>query len=153
MEEASQHRYFILTKRPKRLAFHIHSYFIGGYVPDNIFLGVSIEKQKYVDERINSIANCHAKRFISVEPILEPINLSHWINHLDWVIVGDESRAGDCFWLRSATDINWVRSIRDQCIKVNVPFFFKQWHRLGYGKVPVPELDGKRWNQMPEETL
>ncbi len=63
-----------------------------------------------------------AKAFVSIEPMLGPINLSAYANWLDWVIVGGESGT-------KARPMHpaWVRSIRDQCEAANIPFFFKQW--------------------------
>ena len=59
-------------------------------------------------------------RFLSCEPMLGPLKLS--LDNLHWIIVGGESGVG-------ARPMNpeWVRSVREQCLKANVPFFFKQW--------------------------
>lgn len=105
----------------------------------NVWLGVSCERQQEADERIPLLLQTPAAvRFISAEPLLGPIDLTS-INHrgvvgghsalhdrglgsLDWVIVGGESgpRA-------RLMEIEWARSLRDQCASSDVPFFFKQW--------------------------
>lgn len=128
--------YQILTKRIERAP---------GRVPDpvlpNIWFGVSIEDQKTADERIPQLLRLSAaKRFVSYEPALGPVGLfsylpcSHepggcdlcreWeVTHgLDWVICGGESGPE-----ARAMHPDWARSVRDQCVAAQVPFFFKQW--------------------------
>jgi len=65
---------------------------------------------------------------------------------IHWVIVGSESGPG-----RRPCDIDWVRSIRDQCVAAQVPFFLKQLHIDGQ-RIPTPELDGRTWEQLPGVT-
>lgn len=59
---------------------------------------------------------------LSIEPMLGPIDLSRWIDAIDWVICGGESGGG-----ARPMDIEWPRQLRDQCAAANVPFLFKQW--------------------------
>lgn len=118
------------------------------YGPDNpppgIWLGVSVENQKYVDERIpDLLATPAAIRFLSCEPLLGLIDLSlhmgawplrDWTKHrtewemapynsgISWIIAGGESGSN----ARPAHP-DWFRSLRDQCVTAGVPFFFKQW--------------------------
>lgn len=63
--------------------------------------------------------------------------------HQAWVIVGGESGPG-----ARAINPDWVRAIRDECVGVNVPFFFKQWGGLK-PKANGRELDGRTWSEMP----
>ena len=101
----------------------------------NVWLGVSAERQQEADERIPLLLNTPAaKRFISAEPLLGPIDLNeviphpisysfkHGFNGLDWVIAGGESG-------KKARPMHpdWARSLREQCKAAGVPFFFKQW--------------------------
>jgi len=113
----------------------------------NVWLGTSVEDQKTADERIPHLLSCPAAvRFLSVEPMLGPVNLKPFrpfIAHLgaagvecehgydacpicdrgiDWVICGGESGPG-----ARPMHLDWVRSVRDQCAAAGVPFFFKQW--------------------------
>jgi protein gp37 len=113
----------------------------------NVWLGVSAENQKTADERIpHLLATPAAVRFLSVEPLLGPVDLSPWLfssdgfvagrdgprhrddggRSIDWVIVGGESGVG-----ARPMHPSWVRSIRDQCQAAGVPFFFKQWGEYG----------------------
>jgi protein gp37 len=190
MAATPRHRYYVLTKRAARM----QQWFswisrrmvspalacIGtaqtemtrplvGSVPawplPNVYLGATVEDQQRADERIPDLLACPAAvRFLSVEPMLGPVDLSDLIIHdnqpgeqhfdalhcdvdpgddgdtngatLDWVIVGGESgpRA-------RPMHPDWPRAVRDQCGAARVPFFFKQWGEHVY-------LD-----QAPDETV
>jgi protein gp37 len=122
----------------------------------NVWLGVSVEDQKTADDRIPKLLEIPAeKRFVSVEPMLEDIDLQYqrgWLEpfvemdpmlnktpRVDWVICGSETGPG-----KRPMDIDWSRSIRDQCIEANLPFFFKK-DSLGRH-----EIDGQIWEQFPK---
>ena len=117
MRDAHWHNFQILTKRAVRVLD------LDNNLPwsPNIWMGVSVENQDYVD-RIDYLRYTSAAvKFLSLEPLLGPLdNLK--LGKMDWVITGGESGPG-------AREIKseWVTSIRDQCIRANVPFFFKQW--------------------------
>lgn len=138
MRQADWHRFQVLTKRADRLqelAPQIDW-------PDNVWMGVSVESEKYV-ERIDRLRMTSANvRFLSLEPLLGPLPSLN-LDGIDWVIVGGESGPG-------ARPINsvWVTDIRDQCLRAGVPFFFKQWGGVRK-KAAGRELEGRTWNQMP----
>ena len=141
MQRASWHRYQILTKRSDRLRE------LDDRLPwqPNIWMGVSVENQQYC-YRIDHLRETHARvKFLSLEPLLGPIhNLP--LSGIDWVIVGGESGPG-----ARPMHPDWVIAIRDQCVKADVPFFFKQWggvhkHRTGR------QLQGRTWDEMPKPT-
>ncbi|MCL8208603.1 MAG: phage Gp37/Gp68 family protein [Actinomycetia bacterium] len=114
----------------------------------NVWLGVSVETQRRAAERLPVLASLPAAvRFVSCEPLLEPVDLQPWLAHLDWVIVGGESGPG-----ARPLDDDWVRAIRDQCQAAGVPFFFKQRVRRGR-KESLPWLDGRRWAETPRAPL
>ena len=140
MRQAHWHRFQILTKRTGRLSQ------MDGSLDwrENIWMGVTVESQAYVD-RIDHLRNTSAQmKFLSLEPLLSPItNLD--LAGIDWVIVGGESGPG-----ARPMDPDWVRDIRDQCLAAEAPFFFKQWGGTNKKKAGR-ELDGKTWNQMPAE--
>lgn len=117
MRQARQHTLQVLTKRGDRLAE------LAPLLPwpENVWMGVSVENARYV-HRIESLARVPATvRFLSVEPLLGPIDHLP-LEAIHWVIVGGESGPG-----ARPMDGAWVRDIRDQCIAANVHFFFKQW--------------------------
>jgi len=100
----------------------------------NVWLGVSVENQKWADVRIPALLNTPAAiRFLSCEPLLGPVNLSAGTNPavyllngfdrgLDWVIVGGETGPN-----ARPMHSDWVRDIRERCTSHDVAFFFKQW--------------------------
>jgi protein gp37 len=138
MKTANWHQFQILTKRSTRL-IEI-SKFINW--PENVWLGVSVESQKYI-HRINDIRKVDVKmRFISFEPLIGEVQNIN-LDGIGWAIVGGESGPG-----ARPMDKKWVIRIRDLCLLNNVPFFFKQW-----GGVRKKEngrtLDGIIWNQFP----
>jgi protein gp37 len=129
-----RHIFQILTKRPKRMVDILtRSAWWNNDFPKNIQLGVSIEDQETSDRRIYDLLGVPAAlHFVSAEPLLGPIqlelegrnhgiNYSDWAQTIDWVICGGESGPN-----ARLMNIEWARSLRDQCIEAGVPFFFKQ---------------------------
>lgn len=117
-----QHTYQILTKRPGRIPRHLPSDWGDGY--PNVWLGTSVESQEYVN-RIGVLVSVPGKvRFISAEPLLGPLDIEPWLYYLpslDWVIAGGESGPG-----RRPMEIEWMRSLYEQCRENGVAFFAKQ---------------------------
>jgi protein gp37 len=108
----------------------------------NVWLGTSIESDDYVRRADALRAAPAATRFLSLEPLLGPLPSLN-LAHIDWVIVGGESGPG-----HRSLDLGWVRDIRDRCVELGIPLFFKQ---VG-GRTPKAggrELDGRTWDQMP----
>ena len=104
-----------------------------GWPLTNMWLGVTAENKAAANERIPALLKIKAAvKFVSVEPMLGPVNLSIWFysgfmeppfdDCVDWVICGGESGPG-----ARPMHPDWVRSLRDQCKEAQVPFFFKQW--------------------------
>lgn len=152
MEQASEERghvFQVLTKRPGRAVGWWNRFadrFTDGW-PENIWIGTSVENQKYAP-RITVLERLPAAvRFVSAEPLLEEIDLTEWLSRgaLHWLIVGGESG-------RKARpmDLDWVRRLRDQADVFGVAFFLKQ---LGgsRGKRGGDEaaVDGRTWHQIP----
>ena len=138
MQEASWHVFQILTKRAERLRDLASTL----SWPENVWMGVSVESESFIN-RIEMLRSVDASiRFLSLEPLLGPLNHIN-LESIDWVIVGGESGPG-----ARAMDIAWVRSIRDQCISKNVPFFFKQWGGVRK-KEAGRKLDGRYWDELP----
>ena len=141
------HTYQILTKRADRM----YDYFSKRPVPNNIWLGVTVDNRKEGLPRIDKLRNIEATvLFLSVEPLLEELGSINLTN-IDWVIVGGESgnRA-------RPMEKEWVLNIKNQCEENDVAFFFKQWGTWGADKVKRnkklngKEIDGKIWQQFPE---
>lgn len=124
--------WLLLTKRPG----HIKHVYPWTHVPrENVWLGTTAENQRWADRRIDRLVTVDAHvRFLSCEPLLSAIDLSHWLKRgaISWVIAGGESGGA-----ARPTHPNWVRSLRDQCAAHRVPFHFKQWGHWS------PEIDGE----------
>ena len=138
MEKADWHNFQVLTKRADRV-LELNDQLNW---PANVWMGTSVETQKYtfrIDELRQTSA---AVKFLSLEPLLGPLTNLNLAN-IDWVIVGGESGPG-----ARPMDKQWVVDIRNQCQEAFVPFFFKQW-----GGVRKKEtgrmLEGRTWDEMP----
>lgn len=169
--------WLLLTKRPEninRIFADIKIHF--GWPDDlsvmNVWLGTSVENQEQADKRIPELLKVPAAvRFLSCEPLLEPVDLvnltrkmkvgEHCYNALacdvdpedddefegrciNWVIVGGES--GPNF---RPFDLDWARSLQQQCEAAGVAFHFKQHG----GRTPDAGgclLDGKEYKAYPK---
>jgi protein gp37 len=140
MRRADWHKYQILTKRSDRLRQ------LSPQLPwqSHIWMGVSVESEKYLN-RIDNLRETEASiKFLSIEPLLGPLPGLD-LTGIDWVIVGGESGPG-----ARPMDQNWVREIRDVCLDANVPFFFKQWGGVVKSRTGRT-LDGQTWDGMPDD--
>lgn len=149
IKETPQHRYQILTKRAERLPL----YFKDKDVPDNVWLGVTVENIKEGVPRIDILRKISAKiRFLSVEPLLEDLGRVN-LRDIHWVIVGGESGAN-----ARPMKQEWAENIKSQCEEQDAAFFFKQWGSWGADNIKRSKLDngrklhGKTWDNMPIET-
>ena len=144
------HIFQLLTKRPGRAVAFWQEYqgHFGGRWHPNIWMGTSVENQKYAP-RLTVLGRIPAPvRFVSAEPLLGPLDLSQWLEDgtLSWVIAGGES-GPRC----RPMDLEWARSLREQAGAAGVPFFLKQLggpakdKRGGVWAV----LDGYLHHQMP----
>jgi protein gp37 len=86
-----------------------------------VWLGTSIENDRYTFRASHLRATPAAVRFLSLEPLLGPLP-SLDLAGIGWVIVGGESGSG-----ARPMHPDWVRDLRDRCVAAGVPFFFKQW--------------------------
>lgn len=136
MEQAERHTFQVLTKRPERMKA------LARPVPPNVWLGTSIENDRWTVRADHLRETPRAIRFLSCEPLLGPLP-SLDLTGIDWVIVGGESGVG-----HRPIDPAWVRDLRDRCNEAGVAFFFKQWG----GRTPKSGgrvLDGRTWDEMP----
>jgi protein gp37 len=154
MNQTPQHVYQVLTKRSERLlevADQLNW-------TENIWMGVSVENEKY-SYRIAELSKTPAKtKFLSIEPLIGAVKTVN-LENINWVIVGGESG-------HKARPLKkeWVDDIKAKCEAYNVPFFFKQWGKPKFNANPEDptidakhpdhakggcELDGKIYRQMP----
>lgn len=176
IEATSWLDWLLLTKRPqsiRRFAPWTKEW------PENVWLGTTIENQKWAAIRLPQLLQFPAtRRFLSCEPLLGPLNLTKWttrrprnLHPIDWVIAGGESGPNARAMLPG-----WARNLRDQCRSAGIPFHFKQWGHWApaqkkaesarafwdevEGKLINMEplgkksagrfLDGKTWDQVPK---
>lgn len=175
MANAPAHTYQILTKRPERMLEYVTGlyadigrleqparellldnipprvdpeqvlwHWLGQFKTPtpNVWLGVSVENMRVIN-RVDILRKTPAAlRFLSCEPLLGALELD--LTGLHWVITGGESghEARPC-------DPDWVRSIRDQCVREGVAYLHKQWGGVT-PKAKGRELDGRIWNEFPE---
>ena len=112
----------IITKRIERFNDCIPLDWGNGY--DNVTICATCENQKMAEERLPLLLNLPIKhRKIIQEPILEEMNIEKYLSSgkIELVISGGESgpNARPC-------NYDWILSTRKQCLKYNVPFYFKQ---------------------------
>ena len=121
--------FLVLTKRSRRMRETVQRLVdMNGRPFQNVWLGVSAENQERADERIPELlATPAAVRFVSLEPLLGPMNVGPLLGRgagipkIHWAIVGGESGHG-----ARPCDVSWIRDIRDQCNAAGVPLFLKQ---------------------------
>jgi protein gp37 len=147
-----QHTFQILTKRPERMM----EYFSDNPYPfQNLHLGVTCCTQSEADKNIPILLNIPATmKFVCIEPCLEEIDIHIYLvtdrhetfKPVDWVIVGCESGQGS-----RPCQLNWIRSIVNQCKATNVPVFVKQipLYRIANSKdIHVEGKDDNRFAQI-----
>ena len=109
----------------------------------HIWWGVSVENRKHGLPRIDHLRAAPARvRFLSVEPLLEDLGEIN-LEGIHWLIVGGESGRG-----ARPMQKEWVLSIRDQCERARVPFFFKQWGGVRKD-LTGRTLHGRTYDEMP----
>jgi protein gp37 len=138
MRQASIHTFQVLTKRAARLEQIAASL----EWPDNVWMGVSVERDDYTF-RVDHLRRTGAKvKFLSLEPLLGALP-SLDLRGIDWVIVGGESGAR-----ARPMEERWALEIRDRCVAEGVPFFFKQWGGVNKKK-SGRRLENRHWDEMP----
>ena len=122
MIHSPRQTFLVLTKRAKRMLDFLDGMALKS---PNIWHGVTVCNQAEADEKIPLLLETPAAhRFVSVEPMLEPIFLQrhfrHWMAEIDWVICGPETGPG-----KRPMDEAWAQNLYKQCQEANVPFFYK----------------------------
>lgn len=125
-----QHTFLICTKRPERMAeyFNRAENFKFLTHTHKIYLGCTVENQEQADKRIPELLKCRPfKLFLSVEPMLEPIDLGRWLPYgkgqtvYQAIIAGCESGHN-----ARETKSEWIEDLREQCLRAGVPLWVKQ---------------------------
>jgi len=146
--DTPHHLYLILTKRPERIPDCLPDFGKKEWPWPHVWLGASVENNDN-RQRVEDLLKVRAaKRFLSLEPLLGPVDLSKWLCKdaegvsaftgekvsfrcgIRQVIVGGESGPG-----ARPMEAKWAESILRQCREAGVPFFMKQMAK----KAPIPE--------------
>lgn len=174
--------WLLLTKRPENLERMLPwtSAHAGQYRErywDNVWIGTTVENQEQAEKRLPILCRIPAAvRFVSAEPLLGPIDISHWLDcgyesggpagwipepSVDWVICGGESGSK-----ARPFEVNFARDLRDQCKAAGVPFFMKQlgsnpWTSPARTKlnpsitlasnIVLRDSHGGNWDEWPED--
>ena len=147
--------WLLLTKRPQNIAKMLPENWDQSNGWSNVWLGTTVENQEEADRRIPHLLAVPARvHFLSCEPLLGPVDIGRWLHdsvcrafdegvctcseprerHIGWVIAGGESGHA-----ARPTDLEWMRSLRDQCTTSGVPFFAKQLS--SGGATPIKNID------------
>ena len=144
MQSADWHTYQVLTKRSDRMRELLNGKLSFAANLPHIWWGVSVEDKRYGIPRLEDLRNSFATtRFLSVEPLLEDLGALN-LSGIHWVIVGGESGPG-----ARPLERAWVESVRSQCRKASIPFFFKQWGGVRK-KIAGRKLNGRTYDELPE---
>ncbi|MGI4876641.1 MAG: phage Gp37/Gp68 family protein [Janthinobacterium lividum] len=161
MAATPQHAYQILTKRPELVLPTLARMGISR-VPDNVWLGATVEDGRVADRIPHVQRYPAATTFLSIEPMVAQFG-QHDLSGIGWVITGGESGPG----ARPSLP-DWTREVRDLCVPAGIPFFHKQWgayrnnplcHEQGMTSAAAAQLDphgkggalldGILWRDMP----
>ena len=147
MLAAKWHTYQVLTKRADRMKRLLTTKLRAAAEADHIWWGTSVENRKHGLPRVAQLQDTPAKvRFLSVEPLLEDLGRVN-LRGIHWMIVGGESGPG-----ARPIEEKWVLSLRDQCRKERVPFFFKQWGGVRK-KTTGRRLEGRHYSEFPDRAV
>ncbi len=112
--------FLFLTKRIDRFMQCIPKDWGEGY--DNVVVCCTVENQKNADYRLGIFQNLPIRhKCITAQPLLERIDIEKYLDDIELVVVGGESDT-----LARALDYDWVLDIREQCVRKNVSFEFRQ---------------------------
>lgn len=119
--ERSDLNFLFITKRIERFRFGFPDNIQNDL--DNVTACISVENQQRADERIPLLKEIPIKhKIIIIQPMLEKIDISNYLdNTIESVVVGGESGSNV-----RPLNYDWVLDIREQCIKMNVNFDFRQ---------------------------
>ncbi len=124
MEKADWHTFQVLTKRSSLMRDFLRKRYGADRGPSHMWFGVSIEDGLKLS-RLRHLRQTPAGiRFLSIEPLIGRIGKID-LSGIDWVIVGGESGPG-----ARHMEPEWVREVRDQCVREGVAFFFPEKPRM-----------------------
>lgn len=151
-----QHTWLILTKRPERILQCLPLDWGAGY--DNVWIGVTAENQMRLLERLPKLKIVPAKvKFLSIEPILSPIDLldefaaTFIIDHIDWIIIGGESGNENGKHRYRESKIEWYNLLVSQADYLHIPIFVKQLGTHLAKEMGFKDRKGETFDLLPKK--
>jgi protein gp37 len=150
-ERGRRHRWLWLTKRPDRMAK------FGGWLqkqdiawPPNLWAGTSVTSQATATriDHLLRVGDAYTMRFLSVEPQVEPVDLTPWLSRIDWILQGGESGRG-----ARPFDLSWADAMIAACRANGVALFIKQLGShvtLNGDRVRFRDNHAGDWSEWPE---
>ena len=145
----------ILTKRPDRIKECLPP----EGMPKNVWLGVSVETQPYLN-RVIPILEYHCLKFLSIEPLIGPVDIQYdfpvgkggfpYATVVDWIIVGGESGNDNGKYKYRECKIEWIEKIIDDCKEVGIPVFVKQLGTHLAKELGLKDRHGGNIDEWPE---
>lgn len=156
MGRCTKHTFLVLTKRPQIMVEFMDGYKRAGVTLPNVWNGLTVCNQEEADEKIPIFLQVPGNKYLSIEPMLGPVDLANYLydhywhransvrptgnpREIDAVVLGGETGPG-----ARPMHPDWVRSVRDQCEAAGVPFFLKSMGEWGFlpktviSATPVP---------------
>lgn len=120
IKERQDCTFLFLTKRIDRFLKCIPDDWNDGY--ENTVVCCTVENQKNANYRLSIFKDLPIKhKCITAQPLLEKIDMEKYLDDIELVVVGGESDVN-----ARPLDYDWVLDIREQCIRKNVSFEFRQ---------------------------
>lgn len=118
--------FLLLTKRPSNINKYIPEHW-KTTPPENVMFGTSPVNQETANKLILQLLEVNGKRFLSIEPQLDSINIQGFLFNggIDWVIQGGESGHH-----KRPFNLDWAYYMKQQCEQTNTPYFFKQIDKI-----------------------
>lgn len=159
IKKTPQHEWQILTKRVENIRSRLpQDWGPTGY--KNVLLGVSIENQKYVNRMVDLVSlkgpSAQFRTFLSLEPLLGPINLiktqifENAFRKIDWVIVGGESGNDSGKFRYRPSEIRWYEDIVNLCKNYSIPVFVKQLGTFQHHQMNLSDRLGGNIKEFPK---
>lgn len=120
IKERQDCTFLFLTKRIDRFMQCIPNDWNNGY--ENVVVGCTVENQKNADRKLSIFSDLPIRhKCITAQPLLERIDIEKYLADVELVVVGGESDIN-----ARVFDYDWALDIREQCIRNNVDFEFRQ---------------------------
>lgn len=148
--------WLLLTKRPQNIRRMLPDFAWALHYPGRIWFGTSVENEANVKRAMFLCDLPGDVHFLSVEPLLGPVNLEPWFKAERaaaedrlwdiplWVIIGGESGAG-----ARPMELHWAENVIAQCRAYGVSVFVKQFGAVAAKLYCLEDKKGGDWHEWP----